>query len=132
MKRSPVIQTQAEARASVPTLIMPWPQALGLSPNHRVHWSVQRRAKKALREAWAWQAVQQGAPYMAVQPLEVSLTFVPPDRRARDMDNMLASCKAGLDGLADVLGVDDKHWRLSLSVAKEIGGFVRVEVRSAE
>lgn len=117
---------------TVPTLIMPWPQTRGLSPNHRVHWSVRARAKKSLRELWAWEAIQQGAPRMDVQPLDVALTFVPPDRRARDVDNMLASCKAGLDGLADVLGVDDKHWRLSLSVAKEIGGFVRVEVRSAE
>jgi len=35
----------------------------------------------------------------------------------------------GLDGLADVLGVDDSRWALSAELAGEVGGFVRVEVR---
>ena len=63
--------------------------------------------------------------------LNVSLRFVSPDRRARDADNMVASVKAGLDGLADVLGVDDSRWSLFIlhdgAVVK--GGAVRVEVR---
>ncbi|HEY8879196.1 MAG TPA: hypothetical protein VIN03_16630 [Roseateles sp.] len=113
-------------------LTMPWPVTRGLSPNHRVHWSQKARAKKSLRAAWAWEATKQGARKLDASALSVAITFVPPDRRARDMDNMLASCKAGLDGLADVLGVDDRHWSLSLAVSKEIGGFVRIEVSHAE
>jgi crossover junction endodeoxyribonuclease RusA len=59
----------------------------------------------------------------------VGLVFVPPDKRHRDADNMLAAMKAGLDGLADVLGVDDSRWRLAFEVDRSrIGGFVRVEV----
>lgn len=61
--------------------------------------------------------------------LAVTLRFVPPDRRARDIDNLVASMKSGLDGLADVLGVDDSRWALSAELAGEVGGFVRVEVR---
>ena len=30
--------------------------------------------------------------------------------------------------VADVLGVDDKHWSLSISKADAVGGFVRVRV----
>lgn len=107
-------------------ITMPWPALKGLSPNHRVHWSVKARAKASLRAAWAWEATKQGVCKIDADHLAVSLTFYPPDRRPRDVDNMLASCKAGLDGLADVLGVDDRKWSLSLAVADEVGGFVKV------
>jgi crossover junction endodeoxyribonuclease RusA len=63
--------------------------------------------------------------------LAVHLHFVPPDRRRRDLDNLIASMKAGLDGLADALGVDDSRWKLSAeapAAGGEVGGFVRVEV----
>lgn len=89
------------------------------------------RAKKAYREACAWTAKEQGLKRMDAQRLHLTLTFVPPNRRAHDLDNCLASLKAGLDGLADVLGVDDKYWSLTLHKADTIGGFVRVEVANA-
>jgi len=41
---------------------------------------------------------------------------------------MLAAMKSGLDGLADVLGCDDRQWRLQIDVADHVGGFVRVQV----
>lgn len=109
-------------------LIMPWPSMRELSPNWRGHWSGKARAKKRLREAWAIQAKQQGGYRLLVDRLIVKLEFVPPDRRHRDLDNLLASVKAGLDGLADVLGVDDSKWALAISKTEEQGGFVRVEV----
>lgn len=111
---------------------MPWPALRGLNPNHRAHWAAKHRAKQSLRAAWAWEATKQGARKLDHKRLSISLTFVPPDRRARDVDNMLSSCKAGLDGLADVLGVDDRYWSIKMTVADEIGGFVRVEVENAE
>lgn len=33
-----------------------------------------------------------------------------------------------MSGLADVLGVNDKHWTLTISKADAIGGMVKVEV----
>lgn len=108
-------------------LTMPWPQAV-LNPNARAHWTAIARAKKSLRAAWAWEARKQGAKRMQSGALSVRLTFHPPDKRPRDLDNMLAACKAGLDGLADVLGVDDRNWSLSLARSPDIGGFVWVEV----
>ncbi len=109
-------------------LTLPWPPT-ALSPNTRQHWSALSRAKKAYRHACAITARQQGATRSDAKKLHVSLVFVPPTRRAYDLDNLLARMKSGLDGLADVLGVDDKHWSLTIAKADEVGGMVRVEVR---
>ena len=62
--------------------------------------------------------------------LHLTITFYPPTRRAFDLDNALARIKAGLDGLADVLGVDDKHWSLTIRKADTIGGKVHIRVET--
>ena len=111
-------------------LTLPWPPA-DLSPNARQHWSKLARAKKAYRTACAWTAKEQGAKRIEAERLHLSITFVPPNRRAHDLDNCLARMKSGLDGLADVLGVDDKRWSLTISKSDEVGGLVRVEVAHA-
>lgn len=111
-------------------LTLPWPPA-DLSPNARQHWSKLARAKKAYRAACAWTAKEQGAKRIEAERLHLTITFVPPNRRAHDLDNCLARMKSGLDGLADVLGVDDKRWSLTISKSDEVGGLVRVEVRDA-
>lgn len=108
-------------------LTLPWPPK-ELSPNARQHWSRLSKAKKAYRANCAWTAKEQGAQRIEAARLHLSLVFVPPNRRAHDLDNCLARMKSGLDGLADVLGVDDKHWTLTIARADEVGGFVRVEV----
>ena len=111
-------------------LILPWPPK-ELSPNRRQHWAVTARAKKAYRLSCAWQAKAQGARKIDAKTLHLALTFYPPTRRAFDLDNLLARMKAGLDGLADVLGVDDSRWTLTIAKAEDIGGMVRVEIRHA-
>lgn len=111
-------------------VMLPWPP-VNLSPNARVHWTVLAKAKKAYREACAWTARAQGARRLDADKLHLSLVFYPPNRRAYDLDNALARMKSGLDGLADVLGVDDKHWSLSIDRADAVGGYVAVEVSRA-
>lgn len=108
-------------------IVLAWPPA-ALSPNARVHYHEHAKARKAYRQDCAWQAKSQGARQIAAEALKLRITFVPPDRRHRDLDNMLASIKSGLDGIADVLGVNDRCWTLEISRADEIGGYVRVEV----
>lgn len=109
-------------------LTLPWPPA-GLSPNARTHWAKLAKLKRQYREACAWTATLQGATALADgSKLHLTLTFVPPSRREYDLDNALAGMKAGLDGLADVLRVDDRHWSLTICKGEGIGGFVRVEV----
>lgn len=110
---------------------LPWPPAT-LSPNVRQHWRKHAAAKKSYRAACAWQAAAQGVRPMPPGKIAVSLRFVPPDRRRRDLDNLIASMKSGLDGLADALGVDDNRFTLAAELVTDgtIGGMVRVEVLS--
>jgi len=62
-------------------------------------------------------------------PIAVRLTFHPPDRRARDTDNMLAMCKAYLDGVSDAYGVNDSRFVLTLERGPVIkGGCVSVTI----
>ena len=108
-------------------LELPWPPK-ELSPNARLHWRKLAKAKKAYRAECGYLATEQGARRMTAGKLHLSLTFFAPTRRAYDLDNALARMKSGLDGLADVLGVDDKHWSLSIQRGDTTGGRVLVEV----
>ena len=95
------------------TVRLPWPPK-ELSPNARVHWAKKAKAAKQYRElAWA-QTLLTDAPCNWIGCYNVHLTFHPPDRRRRDLDNMLASIKPGIDGMADAIQVDDQHFSLTL------------------
>ena len=108
-------------------ITLPWPPTQ-LSPNARTHWRVLAKVKKAYREECAWQAIQQEAKTIKATNLHLIITFYPPTRRQYDLDNALARMKAGLDGLADVLKVDDKHWTLTIRKGETVGGFVEVHI----
>jgi crossover junction endodeoxyribonuclease RusA len=64
------------------------------------------------------------------EKIALRIVFVPPSRRRYDDDNLLASFKAGRDGLADALGVDDRAFVTTLSVSGDVvsGGAVIVTV----
>lgn len=107
------------------TIILPWPPA-SLSPNSRLHWAQLARAKKAYREACGWQAKAQGVTRIEADRLAVHFVFYPPTRRRIDLDNCVARMKAGIDALADVVGVDDSRWVMSFEIADTVGGMVKV------
>ena len=110
------------------TIRLPWPDAK-LSPNARVHWAQQAKSKKHAREQAYYFALEAGCVGSSADSVHVSLTFCPPDKRRRDLDNALAASKASLDGIADALGVDDSRWRLSIQFGPVVkGGEVVVEV----
>ena len=106
-------------------ITLPWPPT-GLSPNARNHWAKTAKLKKQYREACYWKAIEQGARAIQADSLHLTITFYPPTRRGYDLDNALARIKAGLDGLVDVLKVDDKHWTISIKKGESVGGFVEV------
>ena len=113
-------------------VILPWPPR-ALSPNSRPpHWSVLAKAKRAYRQACYVEAMAAGlrkGTFAPADRLHVRLVFVPPDRRRRDLDNLIAAMKSGLDGLADALGVDDSRWTLTCAIDEGgIGGMVRVGI----
>ena len=111
----------------------PWP-GKDLSPNARVH----RMTRAAvIRNA------RGGAYYIARTLLPVGkrwsdkchleIEFRPPDRRKRDLDNMLASIKATLDGLSDAMGIDDSGWTLTLTRGELVkGGAVIITIQEED
>lgn len=105
----------------------PWPPR-ELSPNSRTHWAKKAKAAKAYRLDCFYLAKEAKVTAPKEGPINLHIEFVPPDRRGRDMDNMLSACKQLLDGLAEALGVNDKRFTLTLSVVDGIGGMVRVRI----
>ena len=111
----------------MPPMIASWPSSV-LSPNNRDHWSKRAKSKKAQRLEWASLARLQGLKAPHEGQVQVRLEFVPTDRRPRDLDNLLASCKAGLDGLADALQVNDNRFRITFDMGEPVKGGACVKV----
>jgi crossover junction endodeoxyribonuclease RusA len=112
------------------TVSFPWPHR-DLSPNARVNHFTLAKRKKAYRTGAGWEALQAfneaGRPIM-VGALTAEITFHPPDNRRRDLDNMLASIKAAIDGIAEVIGCDDSKWRMTIAKGDPVK-FGRVVIR---
>ena len=95
-------------------LHVPYPPA-ELSPNARVHYQRLARVKAKYRAECAWATKEAlGKLYAAWQrlelpapPIPLRLDFHPATARTRDDDNLVAAFKAGRDGLAEAIRVDD-------------------------
>lgn len=112
-------------------IILPWPDRV-LSPNSRAHYMAKARAVKRAKHEAGWAALESDARAMQAEALDVTLTFTPPSRRHADTDNMLSSCKAAIDGIAEVLGVDDSRWTYTLRRAEPCKpGHVKIEIKEA-
>lgn len=106
-------------------LTLPWPPR-ELSPNSRTHWRKKSPITKAYKHTcWAL-CKDSGITVPDAPKIAMWIDFYPPDRRARDDDNMIASFKAGRDGVALALGIDDKRFRCFPHVSDKIGGVVKV------
>jgi crossover junction endodeoxyribonuclease RusA len=116
---------------------LPWPDAR-LNPNRSKgrHWAHTADLRgRARRDAWVLthQAARSGKPFEVGVPVALSITFVQPDRRQRDRDNLLAAMKPSLDGIADALGINDYQFD-PITIRREYGakpGAVIVEVGDA-
>ena len=100
-----------------------------LSPNSRKHWAVVADAKKRYREA-CWAMTKQAGVITIPEevPVHISIQFYPPSNRKYDLDNLLASMKAGLDGVAQALNVDDSRFTLTICKEKQIRGMIRLAI----
>ena len=106
---------------------MPWPCS-ELSPNARVHWSKKATAAKHYR-VLAHLLTRKALGLVRLKSARVVIEFYPPDNRRRDLDNMLASMKPAIDGIAAAIGVDDSKWEISMKKGAAVeGGLVVVEV----
>lgn len=101
---------------------LPWPPR-ELSPNARIHYLAKSRVTKAYREQAYWLSMAArglGESPGDDGPILLAFTFHPPDRRRRDLDTMLSSVKAGIDGIADALGVNDVRFEYALKRAEPV------------
>jgi len=108
----------------------PWfPSAL--KPNSRTHWGLKARATKSYRHTCAVLAKEQGL-HLRKWPegkISVHLAFYPPNNHRPDDDNLEAAFKAGRDGVADAMGVDDHRFEVTRSVHDKVdGGCVIVRI----
>lgn len=108
---------------------LPWPPSI-LSPNARAHWAAKNRAVKLYREECAWLTKAAGLRVGWEGTVHAWITFYPPDRRQRDDDNAISSFKAGRDGVAQALGIDDSRFRLHPFLSDKVikGGCVKVKL----
>jgi len=85
-----------------------WPDS-ALMPNRSIgrHWGARHSAKATAKEAAALLARKWRGVLPESAALAVVITLEPPDRRARDVDNLLAALKPSIDGLAQGLGIND-------------------------
>lgn len=107
---------------------LPWPTR-DHSPNGRVHWSKLRRVQTAQHNDALMAARGAGMRPVGGESAHVTLTFCPPTKARRDLDNLLASMKGGIDGISDACGVDDSRFGFTLVRGPVVkGGEVRVAV----
>lgn len=110
---------------------LPWPHK-DLSPNGRKD----RREVAGLRreqrvDAYIITKAATGRSWVPPVEPELTLKFFPPDYRKRDIDNMLASMKSALDGIADAIGIDDSKWALTLRRGEPVkGGRVLIHIEA--
>ena len=109
-------------------ITLPWP-ARQLSPNARLHWAKRNMHRKSARDYAALTAkIALCGKKLQFTSAFVAIEFSPPDRRRRDIDNMLSSLKPALDGVAEAIGIDDSKWSISIKRADDFAGEVRLHI----
>lgn len=120
------------------TVTIPFPDAR-LNPNRSkgMHWAATSALRKSARtDAWmltraaASKTPWYGTERRKAEAVPLTITFIQPDRRQRDRDNLLAACKPALDGVADALEINDSQFD-PVTIRREYGakpGSVRVEI----
>lgn len=95
-----------------------------------MHWALAARAKRIYRLACWAEVMGQKPDKVPEGPLYLELTFHPPDGRSYDRDNLVARMKAGIDGMADALKINDRQFTtLAVRLAiPTIGGMVRARI----
>lgn len=90
------------------TVTLPWPPS-ALRPNkaRTRHWAQNGTAAAIYKSLCAIELREQGIGKVPCKQVALTIRFCPPDRKRRDRDGSLSAFKAGLDCLAEALGMDD-------------------------
>lgn len=118
-------------------ITLPFPNGK-LSPNRAkgVHWTKTSAAKKdQFADAYTLThkvvaSIQTADWTPLVGQIPLTITFCEPDKRLRDLDNLLSASKSAIDGVATALVVNDKHFSPITIKRGEVvkGGQMIVEV----
>jgi crossover junction endodeoxyribonuclease RusA len=120
---------------------LPWPPR-DLSPNRsrNVHWSKKSKTVRDYKAACI-SCCQEAKLHLkkhelVANGLKIRVTYeiYPPDKRRRDLDNIIGSLKAAQDAISSVVGVDDNHFAVTY-VLKEgtvDGGLIDVRLEQAK
>lgn len=103
-------------------IVLPFPHK-SLWPNGRAHWATKAREVKKHRQ-WANIAMRAASLCIADSPIPVRIVCHPKRTGpAPDRDNIIAAAKAYLDGIADYLCIDDRHFAApTVEIAGERSG----------
>lgn len=91
-------------------ITLPWPPSI-LSPNKIAHWAQKAKVKAKVKSDCFYIVKSLGLKIDHKDNIPLTIYFYPPTRRKYDIDNLLASCKSSLDGVAEALGVNDRRFR---------------------
>lgn len=112
-------------------ITLPWPPK-ELNPNfkRRKHWTQYQPQTKQYRHDCFWLTEKQLDRKIDVEgKLPLTIEFYPPDRRNRDDDGMIGAFKAGRDGMADAIGINDNLFKPSYVICDPVkGGKVIVRI----
>lgn len=128
IRRNTTEQLAAEVYGNPRSVVvrLPYPPS-ALNPNARPHWAAKARAAKAYKNA-CFALLMEHRRHLKGK-MDFIITFRPPDKRGRDLDNAIASMKAGQDALAIVTGVNDSLFYIRHEMGEPTpGGAVEVEV----
>ena len=119
-------------------VLLPWPPK-PLWQNRRCHWSQKALAVAQARKGALYASIEAGLRHMPTGDgwtHHLSFDFCPPDRRKRDLQNLPATQKAYIDGIADALGIDDGNfkvkWPEEFGTVSYNGGSVLVVIRAVQ
>jgi len=90
-------------------LTFPWPDS-ELNPNRRVYFRKRAEIKARYKRDCNILAKSYPRPIFEDGDIGITMTFNPSSHRKHDLDNLLASMKSGLDGIAEHWGVDDQRF----------------------
>lgn len=111
-------------------LTLPWPPSK-LSPNARPLRMEKARLTKKYRRDCYFAARAGGAWPLDDDTVTMTVTFCPPIKRHRDIDNLVASVKGAFDGLSDAISIDDRHFVPTYRMGDVVpGGAVVVEIQT--
>lgn len=89
---------------------LPFPPS-DLTPHAKGNWRQKAAATKRYRKLIAGEAKEQGLRGISAERIRARVIIQRPNLR-RDYQNCISSFKAGVDGLADVTGIDDRYWKI--------------------